>query len=709
MKNKFWRWNNRSELETALKESRIAAKEGYQTASKRLATLSKQLDALTQPIVQLIEQSSKKNIESQKVVEDLTGQLREIVNNLNNIQNEVAETIHEKKETLNDFSITLFGRTKSGKSTLMEILTKGDGRTIGKGSQRTTRDVRYYDWKGLKITDVPGVAAFDGDDDEKLAYKAANLSDLIVFLITDDAPQAAEAQSFANVRSIGKPIIGICNVKIALKDQADLKLFLRRSKNLYNRDVIDLLEQFNDLVRDYTSSKFTPFTVTHLHSKFLSQNLHFNGGNYKKYHEQLEALSQFDRVEKRILQEVKNNGAFYRKKVFIDIISKPYLDFQNQLLEFSTQNSANARLYIDKQRKFLKWVSKFEGFGEKRIKTFVTKEMEPLRKYVPEFSEEHCEDRKAGKRWDEHVKSLDLEDHIKSFQTELQDECTQKMIDLVKELQNEVNFISANIDSKNISMDKITDTKKITRYTSTIIGAVGTLILMSNPAGWVLVAGWGLIALGGLLGIGTFFQPNKEEKRQKAKKNLSNHIYQNIDALESQVSKKLKKWFKENLIAYQIGQLDKDLKFLINATIKIADAQRILAWKLNKGIIKLNIALFDSALKLVDGESENNKVKRLARVPGNAWMLMIDTNVQFSEQVKKQLQDLLNESIWFVIDTNDNKSIVSQAIGRGVSIDDISIEEKLKIVHVNIENIELTTYMRLNLAQQLTDLHIMKH
>ena len=45
----------------------------------------------------------------------------------------------------------------------MEILTEGDGSSIGKGFQRTTRDVRKYTWNGLEITDDPGIGAFEGD------------------------------------------------------------------------------------------------------------------------------------------------------------------------------------------------------------------------------------------------------------------------------------------------------------------------------------------------------------------------------------------------------------------------------------------------------------------------------------------------------------------------------------------------------------------
>ena len=66
-----------------------------------------------------------------------------------------SEDLDALERDLEKFSITLFGRTMAGKSTLMEVLTEGDGSAIGMGAQRTTRDIRSYEWNGLAVTDVP--------------------------------------------------------------------------------------------------------------------------------------------------------------------------------------------------------------------------------------------------------------------------------------------------------------------------------------------------------------------------------------------------------------------------------------------------------------------------------------------------------------------------------------------------------------------------
>ena len=109
----------------------------------------------------------------------------------------LRQEVERKAQKLDTFHLTLFGRTMTGKSTLMEILTKGDGKSIGNGAQRTTRDVRSYEWQELTVTDVPGVAAFDGDCDEQIAHDATTDADLVLFMITDDDPQASEAEHLA--------------------------------------------------------------------------------------------------------------------------------------------------------------------------------------------------------------------------------------------------------------------------------------------------------------------------------------------------------------------------------------------------------------------------------------------------------------------------------------------------------------------------------
>ncbi|MFN7658081.1 MAG: GTPase, partial [Dolichospermum sp.] len=104
-------------------------------------------------------------------------------------------SLDKKRKHLKDFTVALFGRTKAGKSTLRETLTRGNGSTIGKGSQRTTRDVKEYSWQGLRLLDTPGIEAYQGDDDTNKA------NDITALCATNWYSSSSEKNSFGVVDS----------------------------------------------------------------------------------------------------------------------------------------------------------------------------------------------------------------------------------------------------------------------------------------------------------------------------------------------------------------------------------------------------------------------------------------------------------------------------------------------------------------------------
>ena len=72
-------------------------------------------------------------------METLKEQLKDVELHRNMLKN------RRKKDGI--ITVAIVGYTNAGKSTLMEVLREGDGSSIGKGTQRTTKDVRSYPWK----------------------------------------------------------------------------------------------------------------------------------------------------------------------------------------------------------------------------------------------------------------------------------------------------------------------------------------------------------------------------------------------------------------------------------------------------------------------------------------------------------------------------------------------------------------------------------
>lgn len=148
-----------------------------------------------------------------------------------------------KRKTLDTFTISLFGKTKTGKSTIREALTSGNGKTIGKGDQRTTRDVYKYNWKGLRLIDVPGIEAFRGEEDTYKAREILDESDMVIFLTTDDSVQPGEFEEMAHLQELNKHFFVVMNVKKNLidkeSDELDYKKisrYLRRPERLFDTD-----------------------------------------------------------------------------------------------------------------------------------------------------------------------------------------------------------------------------------------------------------------------------------------------------------------------------------------------------------------------------------------------------------------------------------------------------------------------------------------
>ena len=92
----------------------------------------------------------------------------------------VPSTFVDKNKSIN---IVFAGQYSAGKSTIISILT-GEHLEIGQGV--TTNQVRSFEWKGMQITDTPGVHTQKRPDHDEITYKAIAEADLVVFVVTNE-------------------------------------------------------------------------------------------------------------------------------------------------------------------------------------------------------------------------------------------------------------------------------------------------------------------------------------------------------------------------------------------------------------------------------------------------------------------------------------------------------------------------------------------
>ena len=188
------------DLTEVLKAQKPFAQKGASNAVDAVNMLETTVTTASEELQAEIDRLELSNIRDDTVSKSLVSQLEKIKQDYSILPMKLRDKIDTLSRS--DFTITVFGKTTSGKSTLMEILTRGDGLSIGKGGQRTTRNVRRYKYKKLQLVDVPGIAAFGEHDDTDIAFGEAEKSDLILFLMKDDDVQVEVADCLNRIISL---------------------------------------------------------------------------------------------------------------------------------------------------------------------------------------------------------------------------------------------------------------------------------------------------------------------------------------------------------------------------------------------------------------------------------------------------------------------------------------------------------------------------
>lgn len=175
-------------------------------------------------------------------------ELRKTLDNLLlNASSTLQTALADIEQDANYVTIMLFGRTRAGKSTTMEALTGGDGSTIGVGRQHTTKDISTYyfpqnpdcslsNQRLLRIVDTPGIEGFEGEALGAMAEKFVERSDHILFLLSDDKATADELDRFGSIRTQGKSVTVLLNVKAA---DTNLDLLVTHPELVFKENEID--------------------------------------------------------------------------------------------------------------------------------------------------------------------------------------------------------------------------------------------------------------------------------------------------------------------------------------------------------------------------------------------------------------------------------------------------------------------------------------
>ena len=609
-----------NDIEEALHECQAYAQKGYDIASNTWNTIHQALLAEERKVKKVDKQQGKI---SRLADEELIKKKKQGLASFMEMDKELKQDLSYLQKQQKEFSVLVFGRTMVGKSTLMEIMTHGSGASIGNGSQRTTLDVRDYHWKGMKITDVPGIASFDGREDDRLALEAAKAADLILFLISDDGVQQEEAKNLAELRRLGKPVLGIINVKLGITEQVrSLDMKRLRNKMAERERIETICNQFRQFAgnfqQDWGDLTFVP---VHLKAAYLGQDKN----------PELWEVSNFTEVEAYILSKVQQDGCFLRIKTFLDRVIIPLQGRMEMLYENSGSSLTEAFEYQKKCQELTERKKIFVEHSQEKFNNLCTRVKNKLARGIREFAEDNYENEDAGEDWKEYLQEeLKLEADCMSFLQERANKCSRKRRELMDSLKTELTFAGVNVEFDDISMDSIFDTQ----FWGSAAAIAASLI--SGPIG---------IAIGIVTWL---FGSSKEEKIREAKAKLRAALQDAmdecgyVDTLMAGVAKTM----NEEIFGKGVEGLYNALAQMDAMLIGLAKEEATGAERLGVLLNQLNCQLLHEAEGYIAAQEGKNlvlSVDRIARIPGEVTVVY-DTVNSF-DGYEAQMTKLIGEKV----------------------------------------------------------------
>jgi len=553
-------------------------------------------------------------------------------------------TLHAKETVLNRFTVTLFGRTMAGKSTIREALTRGDGATIGKGAQRTTRDVREYTWKSLRIIDTPGIGAYEGDQDRAQALSVIDETDVVLFLASSDGIQEESFKGMQELRQLNKPLLFVLNVKRDLEKPVNMRRFLKDPRSVFDdSELRGHFARIHKLAGEYLGMQDIRIIPVHAQAAYLSTR-----PEHEEHADLLVEHCRLGDLLDEIKSEVTRRGTVRRVQTIVDGTQVSLLDLQVELGEQAKTIRRAAKYLKDKFRELDIWLDGFVSATNTRAEIEAAQLVQPLRTSASSFIDENIEREDVGHRWNQKVKALDIERWLKQQQTAILNELRGRLVEFSDEMSVESKLIGE-FDAAKPSQFDPWDVKRSLRWVSAAGGALAGVAAVAgyfgaanfwNPAGWI-AGGVSVIALG----LSWLFG-DREKKLQRQKAKATSQLRESIDKLEHEVANGLKKWLYDSVTSRLVRAIRKDTKQLYNGMRDVSRALDDGARQLGAIVEGLNRRLLVRAGQFVGAPVDEARIARVVRDPGvRAKFLWRDSieNPAFCKQVGLAIGEWVDE------------------------------------------------------------------
>ena len=504
-----------------------------------------------------------------------------------------------------------------------------------------------------------------------------------MFLLTSDAPQPDEAACLAQLKSFGKPVLGVINVKMSFNINDDLDIEDLEERMAQTANIDATIKQFKKFAANHNQDwSGIKFVATHLLAAYQSQ-----GRNPKVF-----KISRFGAVEDFILEKVRNDGRFLRIKTFADAVAVPMNNIILAIYEQSAAALMASDIWRDKKIQLKDWSKKFGERAAGKFDALYKNLSEELDTAIYNFAEGHYDDDKVNEHWQQRLQSLKFDEKYQSLLKDLSGECERKRKELSDELTQELSYAFSGNTRMNIELAGTTPWAK---YAAALLP---NLLMFVPGIGWAA-----RIAIGVGAGLFQLLFDDKQKKireaKEKLRKDLKSPSHEVLNKMDSQVREIFNKeiWQKGivefwNLLAgyqYMLARLGK--------------SQYKMARRLFGEFSDLNAKLLEEAI-VFKGAGFISSVSDVARIPGEIL-------VAFAPRANlndKELSDLLGEKISIIKPEAKRPLTVQNILGCSITIKSYNLDvEKSEQAHAAFPN-KTVDATKFKIAQQIAGVPIIR-
>ncbi len=570
-----------------------------------------------------------------------------IENEIHSQLSHYKKEIYRKEHALSDFTVSLVGRTKAGKTTLHSILTGEGKENIGIGMQRTTRYNRVYQWKRLRLIDTPGIgsAEADGRTDDQIAESVLSESDIICFLVVDDSIQQDILDFIEKILKRNKPIILLINHKENIRNEVRFKKYMKAPNEWIEESGENRIQGHIKRIERYVDS-IGGSHLLKIYPVFLLGAIMADEDEYKSESIVLRESSRIDEFLDGLRSTITLNGSINRTQTIIDDTIGLFNTWNLRICDSILPINKLIESMKNKMEKANYVLEKAMNNNVKESKDYLNNKFEELAMvHALTFAEEYYNDKKnLDSNWKKFLVEIDFESDISRELGKYNKKYLESVEELISEILEdlEVTFKRINMDVSGFEFVSDFSFKSLINIFGTLVGILGGGFLLAGagPVGWILTVAGIVINL-----VSLMFK-SKKQKRQEAINKVyeqlkeiildrkDNNINIHIDKITHNCQNVTKR------VNDILSQLVKGLESLVeisndlneNFNEKINDLNEVYAWRVINYLSNRKITL---SKKLIDDE-----IFEVKRKYGEEIEIVTNVkNVVVNEGVKGVIKD----------------------------------------------------------------------